>query len=255
MILYFSGTGNSRYAARLIASVTGDTVLSLNDRMRNLRLRMCSGDTAPVCSDTPLVFVCPVYAWRIPRVVESLIKATAFSGCNKAYFVLTCGDSVGDAARYAKRLCDKKGLVFMGLAAVVMPENYIAIYHAPDKEEADAIIARANPVLTALAHTIKEQKPLPHSRITANDRFKSAITNRVFYPFVVSAKGFMVTDACISCAKCEALCPLNNITLREGKPVWGSDCTHCMACICACPTETIEYKKNTKGKVRYYLDE
>ncbi len=248
MVLYFSGTGNSRYAARLIASVTGDTVLSLNEHMRN-------GDTAPVCSDTPLVFVCPVYAWRIPRVVEKQIRATAFSGNRKAYFILTCGDSVGNAARYAKRLCDKKGLAFMGLSGVVMPENYIAIYHAPDKKEADAIIARANPVLTELAHTIKEQKPLPNSRITANDRFKSAVTNRVFYPFVVSAKGFAVTDACISCAKCAALCPLKNITLRGGKPVWGNDCTHCMACICACPTEAIEYKNSTKGKVRYYLDE
>ncbi len=247
MILYFSGTGNSRYAARLIASVTGDAVLSINERMRH-------GDTAPICSDTPLVFVCPVYAWRIPRVVESLIKATTFSGNNKAYFVITCGDSVGDAARYAKRLCDKKGLTFMGLAGVVMPENYIAIYHAPDKAEAAAMIARANPVLTELAHTIKEQKPLPQGSITANDRFKSTVTNRVFYPFVVSAKGFRVTDACISCAKCEALCPLCNITLNHGKPEWGNDCTHCMACICACPTEAIEYKTSTKGKVRYYLD-
>ena len=30
MILYFSGTGNSRYAAELIASVTGDELVSLN---------------------------------------------------------------------------------------------------------------------------------------------------------------------------------------------------------------------------------
>lgn len=253
MIFCFSGTGNSRYAARLIASVTGDEVCSLNERIRKGRVR--NGDTAPVCSDTPLVFVCPVYAWRIPRVVEQWIKATAFSGCNKAYFVLTCGDSVGNAAAYAKRLCDAKGLAFMGLAGVVMPENYIAIYRAPDKEAAAAIIARANPVLTALAHTITEQQPLPQGRVTADDRFKSAVTNRVFYPFVVSAKGFAATDACVTCGRCVLLCPLGNITLREGRPVWGSDCTHCMACICGCPAEAIEYKNNTKGKVRYYLEE
>jgi len=46
-------------------------------------------------------------------------------------------------------------------------------------------------------------------------------------------------------------CPLNNIHLKENKPVWDKECTHCMACICKCPTEAIEYGKNSVGKVRY----
>ncbi|WP_334304421.1 hypothetical protein [Paraclostridium sordellii] len=53
--------------------------------------------------------------------------------------------------------------------------------------------------------------------------------------------------------KCEALYPLNNINLKNQKPVWGNNCTHCMACICSCPTEAIEYKNNTQNKERYYL--
>ena len=38
MILYFSGTGNSQYAARRIADALGEPLLSLNDRIK-------SGDT------------------------------------------------------------------------------------------------------------------------------------------------------------------------------------------------------------------
>ena len=38
MILYFSGTGNSKYAARRIADALGEPLLSLNDRIK-------SGDT------------------------------------------------------------------------------------------------------------------------------------------------------------------------------------------------------------------
>ena len=49
-------------------------------------------------------------------------------------------------------------------------------------------------------------------------------------------------------------CPLNNITLQNGKPVWGQDCTHCMACICYCPTEAIEYSKKSLGKPRYHFE-
>ncbi|MDU1855461.1 MAG: flavodoxin, partial [Clostridium baratii] len=31
------------------------------------------------------------------------------------------------------------------------------------------------------------------------------------------------------------------------------NCTHCMACICGCPVQAIEYKNKTKGRNRYYL--
>ena len=40
MILYFSGTGNSRYAAQRMADALGEPLLSLNDRIK-------AGDTAP----------------------------------------------------------------------------------------------------------------------------------------------------------------------------------------------------------------
>jgi epoxyqueuosine reductase QueG len=47
---------------------------------------------------------------------------------------------------------------------------------------------------------------------------------------------------------------LNNIRLENGKPVWGKNCTHCMACICYCPKEAIEYGKKSKGKPRYHFE-
>lgn len=246
MILYFSGTGNSRFAAEAIRSVTGDSLVSLNDRIRQ-------GNTEPLHSETPFVFVCPTYAWRIPRVVEQHIRNTQLSGSKKAYFILTCGDSAGDAAPYAKRLCARNELNFLGRAEVVMPENYIAIYEAPSPEKEAEIIKKALPELTRIAEIIKQQKPLSPPTPTARDWIKSAVINPWFYTFIVSAKGFYATDACTNCGRCASLCPLSNIHLAEGKPVWGKDCTHCMACICACPTEAIQYKNNTQSKRRYYL--
>ena len=85
MILYFSGTGNSRHAAALLAAEAGGPVISLNERIRN-------GDRTPLRAEEPLVFVTPTYAWRIPRVVEAHLRETVFSGDRRAYFVMTCGD-------------------------------------------------------------------------------------------------------------------------------------------------------------------
>ena len=38
---------------------------------------------------------------------------------------------------------------------------------------------------------------------------------------------------------------MRNIVLSDGKPHWGSDCTHCMACITACPAQAIEYGRRS----------
>lgn len=248
MVLYFSGTGNSRYAAQLIASVTGDKIISINAFVKR-------GSKEVIHSDEPFVFVCPTYGWRIPRIVDAFIRKTLFTGSNKAYFVLTCGGESGNAAHYAQKTCDIKGFSFLGLASVVMPENYIAMFEVPDKIQADAIIGKAIPRIRDIAEHIKNGQPLPPEKVTFIDRQKSGIVNNVFYLFFVKAKGFYATDACTGCGKCAELCPLDNIKLVEGKPRWGENCTHCMACICACPSEAIEYKNNSKGKPRYYNTE
>lgn len=75
--------------------------------------------------------------------------------------------------------------------------------------------------------------------------------NTLFYRFNMQPKKFTVSDVCVSCGKCEKVCPLGNIRMENGRPVWGEHCTHCMACISGCPAEAIEYGKSTRGKARY----
>ena len=248
MILCFSGTGNSLYAARRIGAVADDDVVSVNEIIKR-------GEKAAFDSGKPYVFVCPTYAWRIPRVFESFIREASLKGSRSAYFVMTCGDDTGNAARFIRRLCADKGLDFMGLAPVVMPENYVALFDVPDKTKAYAIIREAEPVIQAAAERIRDGAPLPAVEAGLRDHFMSSVVNPVFYGFVVKAQGFYTVDSCTGCGACAALCPLNNIRLESGRPVWGDSCTHCMACICRCPVEAIEYKKNSQGKPRYVCPE
>jgi len=132
MILYFSGTGNSAYAAKLTAELTGDEALDLFDKIRN-------GDHAEMFSDKPWVVAAPVYCWQLPHVVRDWMLETDFSGNKDIYFILTCGSSMGNAEKYLKALCREKGLNYRGCAEIVMPENYIAMFEAPDREKADAL--------------------------------------------------------------------------------------------------------------------
>lgn len=247
MIIYFTGTGNSRYAAELLGSLIKDEVYSSFEYIR-------AGTKGEFNSEKPYVFVSPTYAWRIPRVFEDFIRRSTFSGSSKAYFIMTCGDGIGNAERYIKKLCKEKDFTYMGTLKTVMPENYVAMFSVPDAQESSRIIAEAKKLIKSNARHIIEQKPFPPYKNGIGGWFCSAVVNPLFYSFCVNAKGFYTTDKCIGCGLCGQVCPLNNISMEKDRPIWGKSCTHCMACICSCPKEAIEYKKNSIGKRRYFIN-
>lgn len=247
MILCFSGTGNSWYIAKIIASVVDDTLVSLNKCISD-------GIHYNFKSDKPFVIVCPTYAWQMPRVVEEFIKESNFKGNEKIYFVLTCGSNIGNAGKYAYKLAKNKKLLYMGIKEVVMPENFITMFKAPDREEALKIIEQAETETLAFAQTIKKGIAFDEFKTQFSGILQSSLVNDLFYLIYINKRGFYATDKCIGCEECVYACPLNNIRMIDNKPKWGNECTQCMGCIGGCPREAIEYKKKTQGKQRYYLE-
>lgn len=249
MVLHFSGTGNSRYVAREIAKLTDDQSISINEW---IKLEM---KEELVSWNHPFVFVCPTYAWRVPRVVEEFIRTGTFVGSNEVYFILTCGTDTSDAITYVKKITEEKGWNLKGFAEVVMPENYIAMFPVPDERETKEIIKKAGTIIHKIAEDIqKERVFLSYNTRGVMGKMKSGIVNVAYYQLVVGDKGFYSTGNCIGCEKCVKLCPLNNVKMSNHKPEWLGSCTHCMACINGCPRKAIEYKRNTKGKRRYFLE-
>lgn len=244
MIFYFSGTGNSAYAASQISRKTGDQICSINERIKFHRFY--SGKELETA-----VFVVPTYAWRIPRLVEQWIRKSDFPSGVKAYFVMTCGDGIGNAPKYVRKLCREKDFVYMGCAQIIMPENYLAMFPVPSEEEACRIIQNSQEKLQATAQRIAEGKELKPEKDNMAGAVCSGPVNEIFYPLFVHAGKFHVDNTCISCGKCVKVCPLDNISMAKGKPEWGKKCTHCMACITQCPAKAIEYGKKSLGKPRY----
>ena len=140
MVLYFTGTGNSRYLARRIAEGLDMPLYDLNTCIK-------AGDTAPVQTGQDVVLVTPTYAWRIPRVVSQWLGKTALTGAERIWFVMDCGSEIGNAAKYNRQLAAQKHLRYMGTAQIIMPENYIAMFNAPQKEQARSIVEQAEPAL------------------------------------------------------------------------------------------------------------
>ena len=247
MVLYYSGTGNSKFIAKCIASALETDCLNLNERIK-------AEDTLSVQTEENVILVTPTYAWRIPHIVSDWLEKVDLVSAKRIWFVMDCGSEIGNAAGYNRQLAAQKQLQYMGTAQIIMPENYIAMFNAPQKEQARSIVEQAEPELQKVLTQLKAGQQFPAPRDNLYDRLMSGPVNPVFYRFFVKADAFQATEACIGCGKCVELCPLNNIHLESGKPVWGKDCTHCMACICYCPKEAIEYGKKSKGKPRYHFE-
>ncbi len=247
MVIYFSGTSNSKFIAQSLAEKLQDKIFSMNEAIKN-------SQSDPVFTGDHIVLVTPTYAWRIPKLVSEWMKKTVFPSAAKIWFVMNCGDEIGNAAHYNRKLSLEKGLTYMGTVQIIMPENYIAMFDTPALDEARAIVDQAKPLIENVARLISAGEVFPEPKNNLYYRILSGIINPAFYPVCVKAKKFIADDKCIGCGKCIRLCPLNNISLEDKKPVWAKQCTHCMACIAYCPTQAIEYGKKSIGQVRYSFE-
>ena len=126
MVVYYTGTGNSRYVAQRFAAALGDDLITANEYIKN--------DTpAALHSDRPWVFVSPTYGWQIPHIFADFLRRGSFTGSREAYFVMTCGSEIGNAGSCIAALCADIGLSYRGVLEVVMPENYVAMFYVPGR--------------------------------------------------------------------------------------------------------------------------
>lgn len=248
MILYFSATGNTKYIATELAKALGDNVLDLRERIRQK-------DYSPIRSKKPFILCSPVYVCEPPLFLIAFLRKTKLIGSPDVYSVFTSGGYAGISEFIVRCLMRKKH--YKGSAEIKMPRNYIASNMYPELEtaEIERRIRQAGRKIQETADVIRAGDHLKSRHIRLWEILVTLPFNPVWYHLEQGVKDFHVKDNCISCGKCERLCPLQVISMDNGKPVWkGKTCAHCMSCIQNCPAAAIEYGEKTKGKKRYYFE-
>lgn len=238
MIFYFSGTGNSRWAAKRLAALTGDRAYDLIGLQQ-----------LPDCRQAPQIgLVFPIYAWGLPEPVERFAKALpatqAFS-----FAVATCGSEAGYGLKALDRLFPLRSSY-----SLVMPNNYILGADLDDPATAQAKVDAAKEELVRIAREINARQPVYRVREGAMPGLKSGPVHFGFTRFARTTKPFRVTGACNGCGRCARECPAGTIRLEAGRPVWGPHCYQCLHCLHACPQQAIQYGKGTENKGRYTVD-
>lgn len=248
MIFYFSGTGNSKYVAERLSESTEDHMISLRDAVRGRHYHY------DVSSESRIGFITPVYFCGLPSILHFFLEKLTLSGCHDPYIycVLTCGNTTGDAAgQLAKRLRGK-GLTLSARFGVRMVDNYIPSFQIVDKAEIETILDTADMAIDDICRVVRAKGLGDYDRCQGRAPGVLTAAGYPLYAHGRSTKPFIVTDACIGCGLCQAICPCGAIIMEDRKPVWRKpQCVRCLACLHRCPTEAIHWKKPTEHQGRY----
>lgn len=237
MIFYFSGTGNSKWAAKTIADKTGDTLFSLPTN------ESASGDTVGI--------VFPIYAWGCPGPVEDFLRAQSFSKDQYIYIVATCGSNCGMVEKQIGKII---GRPVDAALCLPLANNYIQGGDCASIDEAKRKFAAAKPRLDAFIESVKNRQPATDMVRGPVPHITTGLVHGMFLKYATSDKSFFVDEAkCTKCRACVEVCPVKNISFENDTPNWNGNCAQCTACINRCPTEAIQYGKKSAGRRRYHF--
>jgi ferredoxin len=197
--------------------------------------------------------VFPVYLWGMPEIVSDFIKkmkGATFAGY--LYAIATYNEQPGDVIGQVRSLLKKNGLYLSAGFTVSMPGNNIIYYKPEPKDMQDKKIIMCKEMLADISRTIRDgKKTYPSASLT--DKF---LKTGLLYPILLktfrkSDKNFRCEEECSGCGICAKVCPAENISLIDYRPVWGHKCLQCVSCINLCPQQAIQFGKTTKGRERY----
>ncbi|MCL2099385.1 MAG: EFR1 family ferrodoxin [Oscillospiraceae bacterium] len=232
LIYWFSGTGNSLYAAKKLSEALGN--ITLVQITNEPPVEPVGGDRAKIG------FVFPSYYGNLPRAVRAFIEKLEFNSGTYIFSVVTMGAPFGQGSIAAlEKVLAEKGMKLNYGRGMLMPANYIIKYNPMFIGRA----AKADKHINRIADEIKAQKPV----IKKN----SMVSDSLYKDIKSLDKDFTVSGKCTGCGLCENICPVQNIKLENDKPVWQRRCEHCVACISWCPARAIEYGGKTASRNRY----
>lgn len=248
MILTFSGTGNSRYAANKLSRILDEQVVKISE-----------ADPASLSfNGSSLGIVCPVYSWGIPPIVADFISKLNTRFLKDVtdlpvWGVLTCGDETGLAPEMLRTSLQSQGVELSGIWSVIMPNVYVLLpgFDVDSKDLEVKKLEEAKIRLRHIADKIRKAEWTTDCTVGKNAALKSKIIYPLFKKYGINTRKWRWTQECVMCGKCVAACPMNNITLRGGHPSWGKNCTSCLACYHTCPAHAIEYGRSTTRKGQY----
>ena len=245
-LYWFSGSGNTLFIARAIASFLGKNGFEVNLRQientapSTIDLNRTLGLAIPVAEQGTYPFIWN-FIKNLPSPSDQSIKNA------DAFMVDTLMIYSGGIKGPVKKILKKKGFNFLGAKEIIMPNNLMKLKNQPEKDIAkikkgeESAENFARKLITGKA--VWRDIPFYSDMMSIFSKMDSTWNMfRNNFPLKVD------NNICTRCRLCERICPVQSWTFNKDKNEmeWSkSDCIYCLRCFSYCPVEAINYgKKN-----------
>lgn len=273
MIFYFSGTGNSKWAAKTLALETGDTLVSIPEVIN-------SDCSFTIEKDEHVGFIFPIHGWRVPSIVKEFITKLTIKTLGEdtshvkhyCFCLVTAGDTIGKAMerfqQQIKSVTVNDALSLKAVCSLIMPESYVGLpsMDVDTKEKELEKKERASKQLKEFSNILKQHPHKDSNQIWGWNQlirgpipsFFSGPVGGFFERFLITDKPFHVDSRrCVKCGICANVCPVSDIKGGLGfEPEWlhNGKCLTCFSCYHHCPHHAIEFGKRTQKKGQYFYN-
>ncbi|MEG1312303.1 MAG: EFR1 family ferrodoxin [Romboutsia sp.] len=250
-VVFFSGTGNTKYIAELFKkSFDKENIkLDLVDIQKNNSINK---------EYDFYIFGAPIHTEMTPKIFIDWINTNIKNDTKKCIVYHTLGDKKHrDSRVYLAKIAKNKGLDIVINTSIQMPNNY---YHIIFKRESDEEIRQILSSRESMVNNIVKDF-LEDKRSEINYK-KSTLGSKIVYDgFLIYAKKYakrkfsLDKNKCIECKICQEQCPTKNIRIDNKILKFSNKCIGCEKCIHRCPTEAILYNKRPfiSYKIEKYL--
>lgn len=244
LVLYFSGTGNSKYIATEFALKMEADCYSIED----------DADFADLLSANHTVAVCyPIYGSCVPRIMRDFAArhSTALMEKNLIIFCTQMMFS-GDGARAFARLlpgCDSRVIYAEHFN---MPNNISNFWLFPVREgERTRKKKVADRKLDRVCRDIRNG--IVNRRGWSGFSALLGKLQNTYWPGIEQKKAdsFIADSDCNRCGLCVRRCPVNNLEVTMEGIVQKSQCILCYRCVNLCPQKAANVMLRVKVKRQY----
>lgn len=244
LMLYFSGTGNSRYISKQFAARMGCGCLSIED----------SADFDSLIRKNGTIAVCyPIYGSCVPRIMREFAKEHSEALKDKK-LIIFCTQMIfsGDGARAFARLlpgCDKNVIYAEHFN---MPNNISNSGFLPISDfERKRKKRHADKKLRRVCRDIKKGT-VKRRGWNSFSQFLGKMQNSGWLEVEDKQRGSFEADSdCIKCGLCVKRCPVHNLELSENGVVQKNNCILCYRCVNICPMKAASVLIHKKPKRQY----